>query len=113
MDKYNKKLSGAVGIYFVLGFGSEECVGGNLPRRDGVVGFLEQTEGCFRVVISGFVDGTVEQDEVSPVASDVEVLNGNKGDGLDSESRRERGLHHFCLLGVVGVGNVLLSIYML
>jgi len=46
------------------------------------------------MVVSGFVDGAVEQDEVSPAASDVEVLNGNKGDGLDSESRREGGLCH-------------------
>ena len=88
-------MSGAVGIYFVLGFGSEECVRGNLPRRDGVVGFLEQTEGYFRMVVSGFVDGAVEQDEVSPVASDVEVVYGYKGNGLGSESSREGRLGHF------------------
>ena len=51
--------------------GSDEGTRRNLPRRDGAVGFLEQTEGCFGVVVSGFVDGAIEQDEVSPSASDV------------------------------------------
>ena len=55
------------------------------------------------MVVSGFVDGAIEQDEVSPVASDVEVLNGNKSYGLDSESRREGRLGHFHTLSAVVV----------
>lgn len=53
--------------------------------------------------VSGFVYGAVEQDEVTPVAADVEVFYGNKGNCLCSESGGERGLCHIALLRVCGI----------
>lgn len=78
----------------------QESVGGNLVGRYGAVGVLEQTECGFGMVVSGFVYGAVEQDEVTPVATDVEVFYGDKGYGLGSESVWERGLRHIVLLRV-------------
>ena len=44
------------------------------------------------------MDRAVEQDKVSPATTDVEVVYGDKCDGLGSEGSRERGLYHFVYL---------------
>jgi len=82
---------------------AQESVGCDFPGRYGAVGVLEQTERCFGMGVSGFVYGAVEQDEVTPVAADVEVFYGDKGYGLGSESVWERGLCHIVLLRICGV----------
>lgn len=61
----------------------------------GLLGVFEQPESGFGAFISGFVDRAAKQDEVSPTASYVEVGYGYKDDGLELQSRRERGLFHF------------------
>lgn len=58
------------------------------------------------MVVSGFVDRAVEQDEVSPAATGVEVVYGYKGNGLESEGFGEGGgLYHFVYSadGVLGL----------
>lgn len=56
------------------------------------------------MVVSGFVDRAVEQDEVSPATTDVEIVYGYKGNGLESEGFGESGgLYHFVYLVLWGL----------